>query len=103
VAERAETPNIRRLRRRIDTIDRQLVTLLDERTEIAIEIGREKRAAGLRSMRDAGREDEVLKRVTEASRGPFPLPALLSIYRRLIAATRAVEASDSQRPPDAGG
>ena len=99
----ADSSNIRRLRRRIDTIDRQLVALLDERTRLAIENVREKRAVGRRSMRDAGREDEVLRGVTEASRGPFPLPALLSIYRRLIAATRAVEASESQRPPDAGG
>jgi chorismate mutase len=54
-------------------------------------------AAGRRAIRDAAREREVLLRVTMANAGPIPLADLLAIYRRLIAATRALEARDRAR------
>ena len=48
MADRAvdETPELRRLRRRIDALDRRIVTLLNERAELGREVGREKAAAG---------------------------------------------------------
>ena len=101
MAERArpdtETPELRRLRRRIDALDRRIVGLLNERAELGREVGREKSAAGRRLVRDAEREREVLLRVTMANTGPMPQADLLAIYRRLIAATRALEARDRAR------
>jgi len=61
------------------------------------EVGREKVAAGRRAIRDAEREREVLLRVTMANTGPIPQADLLAIYRRLMAATRALEARDRKR------
>jgi chorismate mutase/prephenate dehydratase len=92
-----ETPELRRLRRRIDALDRRIVALLSERTELGREVGREKIAAGRRAIRDAEREREVLLRVTMANTGPIPQADLLAIYRRLMAATRALEARDRKR------
>jgi chorismate mutase/prephenate dehydratase len=92
-----ETPELRRLRRRIDALDRRLVALLNERLELARAVGREKAALGRRSIRDAEREREVLLRVSIANEGPMPQAELLALYRRLIAATRAVEARDRAR------
>jgi chorismate mutase / prephenate dehydratase len=103
VAERREdeTPELRRLRRRIDALDRRIVGLLSERAELGREVGREKTAAGRRAIRDAEREREVLLRVTMANTGPIPQADLLAIYRRLMAATRALEARDrAQAQPD---
>jgi chorismate mutase / prephenate dehydratase len=101
VAERArpeaETPELRRLRKRIDALDRRIVALLSERAELGREVGHEKVAAGRRAIRDAEREREVLLRVTMANTGPIPQADLLAIYRRLIAATRALEARDRVR------
>lgn len=94
---RAETPELRRLRRRIDALDRRIVGLLNERAELGREVGREKAAAGRRAIRDAEREREVLLRVTMANTGPIPQADLLAIYRRLIAATRGLEARDRAR------
>ena len=54
-------------------------------------------AAGRRAIRDAEREREVLLRVTMANTGPIGQADLLAIYRRLIAATRALEARDRER------
>jgi chorismate mutase len=79
------------LRERIDAIDHEIVALLNERAQIALEIGRVKEQTGRRTVRDARREAEVLERVTSASAGLFPEPELVALYRKLIAATRRVQ------------
>jgi chorismate mutase / prephenate dehydratase len=89
-----ETPELRRLRRRIDVLDRRIVALLNERAGLAREAGRAKTAAGRRAIRDAEREREVLLRVSMANAGPLPQADLLALYRRLFAATRELERRD---------
>jgi chorismate mutase/prephenate dehydratase len=79
------------LRERIDAIDHEIVALLNERAQIALEIGRVKQETGRRTVRDAKREAEVLERVTSTSAGLFPEPELVALYRKLIAATRRVQ------------
>ena len=76
--------------------------LLNERAELAREVGRAKAAAGRRAIRDAEREREVLLRVTMANAGPMPQADLLALYRRLMAATRALEARDRAARAGAG-
>lgn len=99
VAERApETPELRRLRRRIDALDRRIVGLLNERAALAREAGRAKTVGGRqRAIRDLEREREVLLRVTMSNSGPLPQADLLVLYRRLMAASRALEAQDRAR------
>lgn len=92
-----ESAELRRLRHRIDALDRRIVGLLNERAELARDAGRAKHAAGRRAIRDAEREREVLLRVTMANTGPLPQPDLLALYRRLMTATRALEAQDRRR------
>jgi chorismate mutase / prephenate dehydratase len=89
------------LRERIDAIDHEIVALLNERAQIALEIGRVKEQTGRRTVRDAQRETEVLERVTSASAGLFPEPELVALYRKLIAATRRVQ--HAQKRAGAGG
>lgn len=93
----AETPELRRLRKRIDTLDRRIVGLLNNRAELGREVGRVKRASGRTAVRDLEREREVLLRVALANLGPIAQADLLAIYRRLISATRALEARDRQK------
>jgi chorismate mutase/prephenate dehydratase len=93
----AEPAEVRRLRRRIDSLDRRIVGLLNERAELGREVGRAKAAAGRRAIRDAEREREVLLRVTMANTGPMPQADLLAVYRRLFAVSRALEARDRRR------
>ncbi len=92
-----ETAELRRLRKKIDVLDRRLVAILNERAELARDAGRAKRAAGYRAIRDVEREREVLLRVTIANEGPLAQADLLALYRRLFAATRALEARDRDR------
>jgi chorismate mutase / prephenate dehydratase len=100
VAERRkaeESAELRRLRRRIDALDRRIVRLLNERARLAREVGRTKALEGDRPVRDADREREVLLRVTMANEGPTPQADLLAIYRRLFAVARQLEKRDRER------
>jgi chorismate mutase/prephenate dehydratase len=92
----ADSPELRRLRARIDLLDRKLVSLMNERAELTQAVGDEKARLG-RPIRDAGREREVLLRVSMANAGPTPQADLLAIYRRLIAAARSLEARERER------
>lgn len=94
----AESPELRRLRRRIDLLDRRIVRLLNERAELARSVGREKAASGRRAVRDPEREREVLLRVSMANAGPTPQADLLAIYRRLFTVARSLEQRDRRRP-----
>ena len=91
---KAESPELAKLRHRIDTLDRRIVALLNERAELGREVGRAKKTAGRRIVRDVQREREVLLRVALANLGPLAQADLLTIYRRLIAATRTLEERD---------
>ena len=92
-----ESLELRRLRARIDTLDKQIVELLNQRAELAVEVGRTKAALGRPAVRDAEREREILVRIAMANDGPMPQADLLALYRRLFAATRALESADRSR------
>jgi len=92
-----ETAELRRLRRRIDALDRRIVRLLNERAELAREVGREKVARGRRAVRDPEREREVLLRVSMANDGPTPQADLLAIFKRLFVVARSLERRDRLR------
>lgn len=103
---RPDSPELRQLRERIDALDRRIVGLINERAELTRAAGEEKAKLG-RPIRDAGREREVLLRVSMANGGPTPQADLLAIYRKLITAARALEARERERlrrdepePPD---
>jgi len=96
-AGHSETPELRQLRRRIDAVDRRIVKLLNDRAELGRAVGRAKAAAGRRGIRDLEREREILLRVAMANAGPMPQADVLAIYRRLFAATRALEAADRRK------
>lgn len=91
-----ETAQMGRLRQRIDRLDRRLVELLNERARLGLAMGAAKVAIG-RAVRDDDREREVLLRVAAANEGPISQADLLAIYRRVILATRRLEAA-AHRP-----
>ncbi len=101
-----ETIDMRRLRRRIDALDRRIVELLNERARLGVAMGEAKLAAG-RAVTDPEREREVLLRVATRNEGPLLQADLIAVYRRVIAATRHLETAaragrGSRRHRDAG-
>jgi chorismate mutase len=85
------------IRDEIDRLDVRIVALLNERTALGREAGRAKRLAGRRAVKDLEREREVLLRVAMRNEGPLSQADLLSIYRRIVAITRAMESRDRLR------
>jgi chorismate mutase len=94
-AEREDAAReLARIRDSIDELDRRIVALLNERAALGRSAGHAKRLAGRRAIHDPEREREVLLRVAMANPGPVAQADLLSIYRRIVAATRGLEARD---------
>jgi chorismate mutase/prephenate dehydratase len=85
-----ETVEMRRLRRRIDALDRRIVELLNERARLGVAMGEAKLEAG-KAVTDPEREREVLLRVATTNDGPLLQADLVAVYRRVIEATRHLE------------
>jgi chorismate mutase / prephenate dehydratase len=92
-----------RIRDRIDELDTRIVALLNERAVLGRQAGRAKALAGRRAIRDPEREREVLLRVAMANGGPISQADLLSVYRRIVAATRTLETKDRTHDGRSGG
>ena len=88
-----------RIRDRIDALDRGSWRCSTSAPSWRATPGGRRRVAGRRAIRDAEREREVLLRVAMANAGPLPQADLLSIYRRLMPATRTLEARDRAARP----
>ena len=77
-------------RKRIDEIDQQLVKLLNERSQCAVEIGHLKKNLGLPAWQPQ-REAEILRIVVKANEGPLDDGALRRLFERIIDEARSVE------------
>jgi len=84
-------------RRRIDSIDTQLMGLLNSRSACAVEIGRLKRALGA-PIYSPEREAEILERVMRENPGPLDPTAVRRVFERIIDEGRRLErlAADDQ-------
>ena len=78
------------LRARIDTIDTELVRLLNARAECALAIGEAKRIAGM-EIYQPGREAEVLEHVQAINQGPLDNGAIRRLFERVIDEARRLE------------
>ena len=81
---------IEELRERIDALDRQLVTLLSERAECALQVGRLKEQAG-QPIYQPAREAAVLANVRAANVGPLDNDAMTRLFERIIDEARRLE------------
>jgi chorismate mutase len=77
-------------REEIDKIDEQLIALLNQRSQCAIEIGRIKRELGL-PVYSPSREAEVISHVIALSAGPLEPDAVRRVFERIIDESRRVE------------
>jgi len=77
-------------RHRIDTIDTQLMSLLNSRSACAVEIGRVKRELGL-PVYSPDREAFILDRVARENPGPLDATAVRRVFERIIDESRRLE------------
>lgn len=84
------------LRQRIDSLDEELVALLNARAECALAIGRLKHALGL-AIYQPDREQQVLSHVRGVNRGPLDGQAMTRLFERIIDEARRLEREALER------
>ena len=77
-------------RAKIDSLDRKIVDLLNERTKMAVEIGRAKSVLASPVV-EPRREENVFRNVTLHNKGPMPDDSLKRIYECIILEMRALQ------------
>lgn len=78
------------LRKKIDQIDEKVVALLNDRASLALRIGHSKRL-NHEGIYAPSREQEILHRVAQLSRGPLSQQAIRSVFREVIGVCRSLE------------
>ncbi len=79
------------LRQKIDSMDEEILRLLNERAAIALEVGKIK--SGSRTAPyNPQREEQILRRLESSSQGSFPGRAVARVFREVISACRSLEA-----------
>jgi chorismate mutase len=96
-----EPEEIEAWRRRIDTIDEQLMRLLNSRSACAVEIGRLKRRLGL-PVYSPEREAAILERVMRDNPGPLEPMAVRRVFERIIDESRRLERLAGRDPEPEG-
>ncbi len=92
--------DIAKWRKKIDVIDRELVKLLNQRSQCAIEIGKLKHKLNI-EIYDPRREEEVINRVWKEANGPLSKEAVKRLFERIIDESRRAE-RESRDPEDPG-
>jgi 3-deoxy-7-phosphoheptulonate synthase / chorismate mutase len=78
------------LRERIDALNEQILTLVQHRAEVVVEIARLKQELGLEG-HDPQREEAMLRRLTAAAAGPFGPAEVRSVFRAIFRASLALQ------------
>jgi chorismate mutase/prephenate dehydratase len=79
--------DLNELRKQIDDIDRQIVSLYEERMALALKIGELKAAAGL-PIHDPAREAEKIAAVQGMAGSEFTREELTKLYKQIFATSR---------------
>jgi chorismate mutase-like protein len=77
-------------RDQIDLLDREILSLLNQRTTVVEQIGRVKQQANL-PVYEPKREEEVFRNVTGNNSGPLPADAVKRVFERIIDEMRTVQ------------
>jgi chorismate mutase/prephenate dehydratase len=83
---------LREKRRKIDLIDRKLLSLLNQRLSIALEIGKIKKERK-EKIYNPGRENEILSRLNLKNRGPLKEDDLKKIFKKIMVVCRKSQIS----------
>jgi len=78
--------NLNSLRKKVDSVDKKIIGLLNSRAGITKSIAQVKLKSG-KSIYSPEREREVLRKLASLSNGPLPASALEAIYREIMSAS----------------
>jgi chorismate mutase-like protein len=86
----AANPALLSLRTQIDAVDRELLTLLNRRAALALEVGEVKKKEGSVAFRPE-REAQVIDGLKAQNPGPLESDSVAPIWREIMSACRALE------------
>ncbi len=86
-----ENHNINRLRRKIDSIDEEMLALINARMRLAKEVGSIKEREGQGAIIDPTREAKVIQRLVQMNQGPLEEKHLRHILTEIIAVSRQMQ------------
>lgn len=81
---------LEQIRKKIDELDEKIIALLNDRTKLALEIGKLKQAKDSEVYAPA-RESEIYRKIDSLANDPLPKDALKAIYREVMSASLALE------------
>ncbi len=90
MADAESQDRVRKLRERVDEVDRQLIGALNERAHIVQEIMAIKAETGA-PVYDPRREEEILRRVVEQNTGPIYDSSMRDIFELILHRIRDLE------------
>ena len=83
--------NLPQIRKKIDELDEKIIGLLNERTQLALEVGKTKAEEG-KEFYAPERESEIYRKIDALSHvGPLPKDALKAIYREIMSSALSLE------------
>ena len=82
--------NLSQIRVKIDELDQKIISLLNERTGLTLEVGKVKSESG-QEVYAPERETAIYNKIEALAQGPLPKDALKSIYREIMSASLALE------------
>ena len=85
---------LQELRQQIDPINLQILELLNQRAEIALEIGKVQQELGT-SFYDPEREAQMLNALQQANYGPFSNETIKKLFSEIFRATMNIEEQDA--------
>ena len=91
----SQTSRLQELREQIDPINLQILELLNQRAEIALEIGKVQQELGTRFY-DPQREAEMLTALQLVNDGPFSNETISKLFHEIFRATLHLEEQDAQ-------
>lgn len=86
----AHDADLSRLRGRIDAIDKNILALLNQRLEVAKEIGKCK-GRSAEAVMDSARESNVIKRLFSLNKGPMSNEAIQHIFTEIFGSSREAQ------------
>ena len=90
VPDSSAAPALLGLRQRIDSVDRELLALLNRRAALALEVGEVKKREGSVVFRPE-REAQVIEGLKDVNAGPLRNESVAPIWREIMSACRALE------------
>ena len=81
-AAKRRSMSLKKIRKNIDLIDHRILTLLNDRAKLSLEVKKFKPGAS-HEIYVPHREAEILNSLGRKNRGPFPAGSLKSVYREI--------------------